>query len=90
MAENQMDIMFGFFEKQSRYSAAFPIALPQRYGSFNLYVGGLKQQLADCDPGKHFLGVSELEGTENFFPDTRLLCLNTEEIDVGGSGFIED
>ena len=31
--ENKMDLMFGFFEKQTRYDAMSPIALPEQYGT---------------------------------------------------------
>lgn len=90
MQQNKMDVMFGFFEQESRYSGISPIALPEQYGAFRLYVGGKENGLVDCNPGEHFTGVEPKEGEVNFFPDTRLQCLKTENIDLGGSGFIAD
>ena len=38
-----MDVMFGFFEKETEDNPLFPIALPPQYGSFTLLVGGVEQ-----------------------------------------------
>ena len=45
-----MDVMFGFFEKETTYEPLSPIALPAQYGRFVLEVGGVKQSLVGCDP----------------------------------------
>jgi len=46
--------------------------------------------LQDCDSEKHFIGVAKEEGMANFFPDSRLQCLNASGIALGGSGFVKN
>lgn len=46
-----MDLMFGFFEKETRFDAMSPIALPEQYGAFSLIVGGENRDLVECEPG---------------------------------------
>ena len=55
--ESKMDVMFGFFEKETEDNPLFPIALPPQYGSFTLLVGGVEQQLAECYQNEHFINV---------------------------------
>ena len=81
--------MFGFFEKETKYDAMSPIALPEQYGTFSLVVGGEPRDLVQCDPELHFQKVDATEQKVNFFPDSRMRCLDTNQIDVGGSGFIQ-
>jgi len=42
LQENHMDLMFGFFQRESRVAQMFPIALPEQYGSFSLLISGQK------------------------------------------------
>lgn len=56
-----MDVMFGFFEKETRYDAMSPIALPEQYGRFSLFVGGEKRELVPCNPDLHFKSVAKEE-----------------------------
>lgn len=52
-----MDVMFSFFEKETRYDAMSPITLPKQYGTFSALVGGEEHDLVRCDPDVHFLNV---------------------------------
>ena len=88
LKENKMDLMFGFFEKETRDHGVTPIALPEEYGTFTLLIGGQVQNVVECMAGVHFPGVQPDEQRVNFFPDARLSCLDTPNIDLGGSGFI--
>ena len=86
-----MDVMFGFFEQSTDFDPMSPIALPEQYGTFSVSLGGqVRSQdlLVDCDPELYFLNTDKEEAKVNFFPDTRLMCLNTQAIEMGGSGFI--
>lgn len=78
LRENNMDVMFGFFDTNSDDGVKRPVALPKEYGSFSLYLSG--QPLAaieDCSASKHFTTVEVNEAQANFFPSASLLCLNT-------------
>ena len=57
LAENHMDIMFGFFETDSSRAVKYPLTLPESYGKFRLFVGGTEKSLEDCDAARHFHGV---------------------------------
>ena len=89
LADNNMDMQFGFFEKETKFETMSPIALPQQYGTFSLLVGGEKQDFVECEAIRHFTKVGDEEKKQNFFPDYRLPCIDTEKIEVGGSGFIK-
>ena len=64
--------MFGFIENASKYTEFSPIALPEQYGSFSVYVGDRRYPFIECDSSKHFKNVEIDEGKANFFPDARL------------------
>ena len=84
-----MDVMFGFFEQETLYDEMSPIALPAKYGQFSLLVGNQQVNFTECDPKRQFTTVDEEEKKVNFFGAQSLTCLDTDAIDIGGSGFIK-